>query len=275
MNEGLTPPDDIVVLDHVPTAHLILFPRQAVYCDPPPVFDSRCHLGHHQVPARGGAPDGGDMDWIKEIIGLLHDPEKLKALIMWGSYPVLFGIIFSETGLLIGFFLPGDSLLVTAGILAGQGYLDIWWLYFLLSIAAIVGDSTGYAIGRKTGPMIFNKPKSLVFNPEHLQRAQRFYEKYGGKTIVLARFVPIIRTFAPVVAGAGRMEYRRFILFNVFGGIGWIVAMSSAGYMLGRIPGVDKYLHLIIVAVIVLSFIPGVVEVLKERMQAKRSQGAP
>ncbi|MGC8724419.1 MAG: DedA family protein [Acidobacteriota bacterium] len=216
------------------------------------------------------------MELLKEALALLHDPEKLKALILWGSYPVLFAIVFSETGLLIGFFLPGDSLLVTAGILAGQGYLNLWHLFLLLSAAAIAGDSTGYAIGHKAGPMIFKRPKSLLFNPEHLLRAQRFYEKYGGKTIVLARFIPIIRTFAPVVAGVGRMHYRRFLSFNVFGGIGWIVAMSSAGYFLGRLPGVDRYLHLIIVLVIVISIVPGVVEVLKERRHHRRqAEAAP
>ncbi|MEW5765230.1 MAG: VTT domain-containing protein [Acidobacteriota bacterium] len=205
------------------------------------------------------------MEWL----AALHDPEKLKALIAWGSYPVLFGIVFAETGLLVGFFLPGDSLLVTAGIMAGQGYLDLWTLFWLLSAAAIVGDSTGYSIGYRTGPLIFKRPKSLLFNPNHLVKAQHFYEKYGGKTIVLARFVPVIRTFAPVVAGVGRMEYRRFLCFNVFGGIGWILSMTTAGFFMGRIPGVDRYLHLIILTVIIVSWIPGVVEVLRERRRKR------
>jgi membrane-associated protein len=207
------------------------------------------------------------MEWLSA----LHDPEKLKALIAWGSYPVLFAIIFSETGLLVGFFLPGDSLLVTAGIMAGQGYLDLWTLFWLLSIAAVVGDSTGYSIGYRAGPLIFKRPKSLLFNPDHLVKAQHFYEKYGGKTIVLARFVPVIRTFAPVVAGVGRMEYRRFLSFNVFGGIGWILSMCTAGYLMGRIPGVDRYLHLIILTVIVVSWVPGVVEVYRERKKGKKA----
>lgn len=209
------------------------------------------------------------MDLLTELLGALHDPDKLKALILWGSYPVLFGIIFAETGLLIGFFLPGDSLLVTAGILAGQGYLDISLLMILLSVAAIVGDSTGYAIGKKTGPLIFKRPKSLLFNPEHLNRAHRFYEKYGGKTIVIARFVPIVRTFAPVVAGVGQMSYRRFLAFNIFGGIGWIVSMTAAGFFLGSLPGVDKYLHLIILTVIFISFVPVIVEVWREHRKKK------
>jgi membrane-associated protein len=209
------------------------------------------------------------MELLTELLGALHDPDKLRALILWGSYPVLFGIIFAETGLLIGFFLPGDSLLVTAGILAGQGYLDISLLMILLTVAAIVGDSTGYAIGKKTGPLIFKRPKSLLFNPEHLNRAHRFYEKYGGKTIVIARFVPIVRTFAPVVAGVGQMSYRRFLAFNIFGGIGWIVSMTAAGYFLGSLPGVDQYLHLIILAVIFISFVPVIVEVWREHRKKK------
>ncbi len=201
------------------------------------------------------------LDWLKA----LYDPNTLRALIVWGSYPALFGIIFSETGLLIGFFLPGDSLLVTAGILAGQGYLNIWTLCIVLSIAAILGDSTGYSIGRRTGPYIFRKPKSLLFNPKHVMRAQKFYERYGGKTIVLARFVPIVRTFAPVVAGVGKMKYLRFLSYNVFGGIFWIVGVALAGFFLGSIPGVSRYLHLIIIVVIILSFIPAVVEIYRER----------
>ncbi len=215
------------------------------------------------------------MDHLMQWLGFLHDPDKLKALVLWGSYPVLFAIIFSETGLLIGFFLPGDSLLVTAGIMAGQGYLKLSYLFIFLSIAAIVGDSTGYYIGRKTGPFIFRRPKSLLFNPDHLRKAQDFYEKYGGKTIVLARFLPLIRTFVPVIAGVGKMNYRRFLLFNVLGGIGWILAVSSMGYFLGRIPGVDRYMHVIIVLVIVVSFIPGAIAFFKERAnRGRRSRNA-
>ncbi len=215
------------------------------------------------------------MDLLKELLGALHDPEKLKALILWGSYPVLFGIVFAETGLLVGFFLPGDSLLVTAGILAGQGYLDLATLMVLLCIAAISGDTTGYAIGRRTGPLIFKRPKSLLFNPAHIERAQRFYDKYGGKTIVLARFIPIVRTFAPVVAGVGRMAYRRFLAFNIFGGIGWILSMTAAGYFLGTLPGVDKYLHVIIIAVILVSFLPAIVEIGRERRKRGAGGGEP
>lgn len=209
------------------------------------------------------------MDFLKELFSYLYDSEKLKTLIIYGSYPALVMIVFAETGLFFGFFLPGDSLLVTAGILAGQGYLDPILLIFLLSISAIIGDSVGYSIGFKTGPLIFTKPKSLFFNPEHVVRAQKFYEKYGGKTIVLARFVPIIRTFAPVVAGVGKMHYPRFLFYNVFGGIFWVVSMILVGYFLGSIKGIDKYLHLIIITVIILSFLPGIREYLVERKKIK------
>jgi membrane-associated protein len=209
------------------------------------------------------------METLKELLLYLHDPEKLKSLIAWGSYPALFAIIYSETGLLLGFFLPGDSLLVTAGIMAGQGYLHAATLCVLLSAAAVMGDNTGYWIGRRTGPLIFRKPKSLLFNPRNVDRAQRFYERYGAKTVVLCRFVPIVRTFAPVVAGVGRMTYRRYVAFSVMGGIAWICSMTLTGYYLGTRPWVDKYLHLIIAMVIAISFIPAVVEVLRERARAR------
>lgn len=207
---------------------------------------------------------------FSEFLKALYDPEKLKALIATGSYPVLFAIVFAETGLMLGFFLPGDSLLVTAGILAGQGVLDPWLLFGLLTLAAVLGDNTGYWIGRRGGPLVFRRPKSLLFNPAHVDRAHRFYEKYGAKTVVIARFVPIVRTFGPVVAGVGRMVYSRYVFFSVSGGLLWIGSMTVIGYFLGSIPGVTRYLHLIIVAVIVVSFIPAVVEVLRERAAHKK-----
>ena len=205
------------------------------------------------------------MESIKHALAFLHDPEALKALILWGGYPVLIAIVYSETGLMVGFFLPGDSLLVTAGILAGLGLLDPAWLCVLLSAAAIAGDNTGYWIGRTSGPLVFRRPKSILFNPKHVDRAQRFYERYGAKTVVLCRFVPIVRTFAPVVAGVGKMRYRRFLTFSVCGGLLWITSMTLAGYFLGTIPGVSRYLHFIIIAVVAVSFLPAVIEVLRER----------
>jgi membrane-associated protein len=213
------------------------------------------------------------MEWIRNLLSALHDPDKLRSLILAGSYPVLFGIVFAETGLLVGFFLPGDSLLVTAGILAGQGYLSPWALCGLLITAAVMGDNTGYWIGRKTGPLLFTRPKSLLFNPSHVKRAQGFYDKYGAKTVVLCRFVPIVRTFAPVVAGVGRMVYRRFLTFSILGGIAWISSMILTGYFLGSIPGVNRYLHFIILTVIFVSLLPAFFEIWRDHRKRKR-QGA-
>ncbi len=214
------------------------------------------------------------LEHLFDLLKALYDPEKLKALIAAGSYPVLFGIVFSETGLMAGFFLPGDSLLVTAGILAGQGLFSPWLLCGFLSAAAIIGDNTGYWIGRKTGSVVFKRPKSLLFNPAHVERAHHFYERYGGKTVVIARFVPIVRTFAPVVAGVGKMPWPRYILFSISGGTAWICSMTLVGYFLGSIPGVTRYLHLIILVVIFLSILPAVIEVIRQRRaRGKKSAG--
>ena len=194
---------------------------------------------------------------LEQLLQALTDPAALYELVRWGGYVALTAIVFTETGLLIGFFLPGDSLLITAGLVAAAGGLDIWLLNVLLSVAAIVGDSVGYAIGYRAGPHIFTRDDSRWLNKKHLVRTREFYERHGGKTIVLARFIPIIRTFAPVVAGVGRMEYRRFLAYNVLGGIGWVVGLTWAGYLLGRaIPDIGRYIHIVIVVVIALSLIP-------------------
>jgi len=195
------------------------------------------------------------MEILKEFFSNLY---RFDELIRWGGYFVLIIIVFAETGLLAGFFLPGDSLLVTAGLLAAlEGTLNIWWLSLSLSLAAIIGDSVGYWIGYHAGPKIFNRENSFFFNKNHLIRTKKFYDKYGPKTIVLARFVPIVRTFAPTVAGVGRMEYKRFLIYNVAGGIGWVLAMISAGYFLGRsVPNIEKQIHWVILIVIFLSIIP-------------------
>jgi len=192
---------------------------------------------------------------ITEFFGHLH---RFDELIRWGGYAVLVGIVFAETGLLAGFFLPGDSLLVTAGLLAStDGVLNIWVLVPLLCAAAIAGDSAGYAIGYHLGPRLFRREGSRFFHKQHLIRTQQFYERYGAKTIVLARFVPIIRTFAPTVAGVGRMAYRRFLAFNVIGGVGWVLSMTLGGYGLGRtIPNIAQHLHWVIGIIIVLSVLP-------------------
>ena len=195
---------------------------------------------------------------------------QLDELIRWGGYTVLVAIVFAETGLLAGFFLPGDSLLVTAGlIVAADGVLNIWVLVALLSIAAIAGDSTGYAIGYHLGPRIFNREDSRLFHKDHVARTQRFYDKYGAKTIVIARFVPIVRTFAPTIAGVGKMRYRTFLLFNVAGGIGWVLSMTLAGFFLGRsIPDIERHLHWVIGIVILLSFLP----IIREWHLSRRSR---
>ena len=200
------------------------------------------------------------------LVSVLTGHYSLNDLIQWGGYVLLVAIVFAETGLLIGCFLPGDSLLITAGLLAAAGHLNIWWINLLLMAAAIIGDSVGYAIGARLGPHIFTREKSLLFNPKHVLRTRHFYEKYGPKTIVIARFVPIIRTFAPVLAGVGAMQYRRFLTYNVLGGIGWVASMSWAGYGLGRaVPNISKYMHAVVITIIVLSCIPIAVEIYRER----------
>ena len=205
------------------------------------------------------------MEFFRDLV---RGAYSLDSLVQWGGYGVLFAIVFAETGLLVGFFLPGDSLLITAGLLAANGTLNIWWLNGLLIVAAVVGDSVGYAIGRRLGPRLFTRQKSLLFNPAHVERTRRFYEKYGAKTIVIARFVPIVRTFAPVLAGVGGMEYRRFIFYNVAGGVGWVVSMTWVGYLLRQsIPNIGSYIHIVVPVVIVLSCIPIAVELLRERQR--------
>ena len=200
------------------------------------------------------------------LVSILTGHYSLDALIQWGGYLLLVAIVFAETGLLIGCFLPGDSLLITAGLLAAAGHLNIWWINVLLIAAAIIGDSVGYAIGARLGPRIFTREKSLLFNPQHVLRTRRFYEKYGPKTIVIARFVPIIRTFAPVLAGVGVMEYRRFLTYNVLGGIGWVVSMSWAGFLLGQaVPNISRHMHVLVIVIIVLSCVPIAVEIYRER----------
>lgn len=205
------------------------------------------------------------MDVLGDLVaGLLSG--RFDDLVRSGGLVVLVAIVYTETGLLVGFFLPGDSLLITAGLVAAAGGLNIWWLNGLLMVAAIAGDSTGYAIGARLGPRLFTREKSLLFNPRHVERTRRFYARHGAKTIVIARFVPIVRTFAPVVAGVGQMQYRRFLLYNVAGGVGWVLSMTWAGYLLGRaIPNIREYMFWVVLVVIVLSVIPIGVEILKER----------
>jgi membrane-associated protein len=200
------------------------------------------------------------------ITGLATGRHGLDDLIRWGGYIILVAIVFTETGLLVGFFLPGDSLLITAGLVAAAGHLNIWVLNVLLILAAVVGDSVGYAIGWRAGPRLFTRPKSMLFNPRHIERTRAFYARHGAKTIVIARFVPIIRTFAPVVAGVGQMEYRRFVFYNIAGGVGWVTSMTWGGYLLGHaVPNIGDRIHIVVGIVILLSLIPIVVELARER----------
>lgn len=190
----------------------------------------------------------------------------LATFIKAAGYIGVFGFVFAESGLLIGFFLPGDSLLFTAGILASQGFLNIWLLAIGSWLFAVIGDSVGYYFGRKMGPKLFTKEDSRFFHKDHLLRAQRFYEHHGGKTIVLARFLPIIRTFAPIIAGIGNMKYTSFIMFNILGGLLWAVGMSVVGYVLGNtIPNIDHYLIPIILGIIVVSALPTIIGLLRKR----------
>ncbi len=205
------------------------------------------------------------MEFLSQLFDQLRD---LEGLVKWAGYIGLTLIIFAETGLLVGFFLPGDSLLVTAGLLAADPAfgLNVWLLGGILTVAAIVGDTVGYAVGTATGPRIFTREDSLLFNKAHLLRAQAFYEKHGGKTIIIARFMPIVRTFAPVVAGVGRMEYRAFLSYNVIGGVLWIWSMLLTGWGLARtVPGVAKHVEKIILLVVFLSVLPGIIAWLRER----------
>lgn len=192
-------------------------------------------------------------------------PDLVSFLITVG-YLGYFLIIFAESGLFIGFFLPGDSLLFTAGLLSSQGLFNIYLILFLGFMGAVLGDSFGYFFGKKIGPKIFTKEDSLFFHKKHLIRAERYYEQHGPKTIILARFIPIIRTFAPILAGVGQMKYKTFFLYNVVGAVLWAILMALAGYFLGSIiPGIDRYLIPIVLLIIIISLLPPVIELLKKK----------
>jgi membrane-associated protein len=210
------------------------------------------------------------IDWMLAVLG------------PW-VYFGLFFIVFAETGLAVGFFLPGDSLLVVCGLFAAAGKLNIWLMWILLFVAAVVGDAVGYYSGRKVGEAVFSRPKSRFFNPKHLRRAHEFYEKHGGKTIILARFVPIVRTFAPIVAGAAQMSYRQFAIYNIVGGFAWVTSMLFAGYFLGglveqfvrNVFGVEGFLledHIdkVVIVVVFLSILPIIYEYIKARRERKK-----
>ena len=205
------------------------------------------------------------MEFIWDLFHKIYDVESLVRI---GGIVGLTAIVFIETGLLVGFFLPGDSLLVTAGLFAARGDLEVLPLTVALSIAAIAGDTVGYNIGARTGPKLFTRENSLLFNKKHLITTKEFYDRHGPFTIVIARFVPIIRTFAPVVAGIGAMEYKRFICYNVVGGIGWVVSMVFGGYFLGQmIPNIHKHIDKVIVVVIFLSLLPAIIKIAREKLK--------
>jgi len=211
---------------------------------------------------------------IIDFLRALTDPERLIQLLSgilagWPGYALLFAIVFSETGLLVGFFLPGDSLLFTVGVVAGAGDLNIVIVNVVLMCAAMLGDSTGYLLGRSVGPRIFDRPDSRFFKREHLTRTQKFYEKHGGKTIIYARFVPIIRTFAAFVAGVARMPYLKFLPFSVSGAIGWVAFMTLLGYKLGKVPFVRQYFDKIVILIVLISLLPAITEVIKSRRKPR------
>jgi len=212
---------------------------------------------------------------MQVLTDLFHRLSDLPELVRWAGLIGLTAIIFSETGLLVGVFLPGDSLLVTAGLLSARGYLNIYTLVPALMAAAICGNSLGYFIGHTTGPRIFNRENSLFFNKKHAMRAHEFYARHGRKTIVLAQFMPVIRTFSPVIAGVGGMEFRTFITFNIIGAIVWVGSMVSIGYFLGSyIPGIDQHIEIVVAIVVFISILPGLIGSYRSR-RAKRYAAAP
>src|SRR6266853_2213573 len=209
---------------------------------------------------------------LLDFLRTLTDPERLIQLLStamsgWAGYAMLSGIVFAETGLLVGFVLPGDSLLFTIGVVAGAGQLNIAVMMGLLTCACLLGDWCGYLLGRHAGPAIFSRPKSRFFKPEHLRRTQAFYEKHGGKTIVYAKFVPIIRTFAPFVAGIARMPYGRYLSFDIFGASGWVISMTILGFYLGKIPFVQRHFEKFVLLVIFVSLMPMIVHLLRASFQ--------
>lgn len=207
---------------------------------------------------------------LESIRHLLHSIYDVEGIIRTGGPLLVCLIVFVETGFFVGFFLPGDSLLVTAGVFAAAGVIPLRWLLLPVMLCAIVGDQIGYWIGRGAGATLYKREDSFFFQRRHLQRAHDFYEKYGGKTVILARFIPIVRTFCPPVAGAAKMPYSRYLTYDIFGGILWVGSMILGGYFLGRaIPDISKRIHVVIVVVIFLSLLPAIISFLKARREAR------
>jgi membrane-associated protein len=216
---------------------------------------------------------------IIDFFRTLWTPERLipflaQVLTSWVGYAMLFGIVFAETGLLVGFIFPGDSLLFTVGVVAGAGNADVVTLCLTMMVAAILGDQSGYFLGHRTGPKIFSRPDSRFFKQEYVRQTQQFYEKHGGKTLIYAKFVPIVRTFAPFMAGVGRMRYLRFLSCKVFGGMGWVLSMTMLGYYLGGIPIIRRHFEKVVLLIIVLSVLPLVIHAVKAKM-ARAEEPAP
>lgn len=212
-----------------------------------------------------------------EFLRTLSDPERLIQFLStvvtgWMGYAVLFLVVFAETGLLVGFFFPGDSLLFTVGVVAGAGELNIVAICALLVTASILGDQSGYFLGYRTGPKIFNRPDSRLFKQEYVRQTQAFYEKHGGKTLIYAKFVPIVRTFAPFMAGVGRMRYARFVSFNIFGGLGWVISMTLAGYFLGGVPIIRRHFEKVVILIVVVSVLPMVIHAIQARRQSRETE---
>jgi len=211
---------------------------------------------------------------IHELLNFLQTlttPERLIRLLStamsgWAGYAMLTGIVFAETGLLVGFVLPGDSLLFTIGVVAGAGQLNLVVIMLLLICASMLGDWSGYLLGRRAGPAIFNRPDSRFFKQEHLRRTKAFYEKHGGKTIIYAKFVPIIRTFAPFVAGVANMRYLRFLSFDIFGGIGWVFSMTILGYLLGEVGIVRRNFEKFVLLIILVSLLPVIIHAVRAKL---------
>lgn len=206
------------------------------------------------------------LESIRHLLHSLYTPEGLRQLVHWGGPPLVSIIVFVETGLFVGFFLPGDSLLVTAGIFSAAGDIPLKWLLFPVMLCAIIGDQLGYWIGRGAGAALYRREDSLFFRRSHLQRAHDFYEKYGGRAVIFARFVPIVRTFCPPVAGAAKMPYMRYLPYDIFGGAFWVGAMILGGYFLGRsIPNISQRIHYVIAIVVFLSILPAIIGYFRAR----------
>lgn len=210
------------------------------------------------------------MSFVLDVWHSLTDPDRLIHLLSvvftgWLGYALLAAIVFAETGLLVGLFLPGDSLLFTIGVVAGAGGLDIVRISLLLTIASVAGDQSGYFLGFRTGPRIFSRPDSRLFKQEYVARTMQFFERHGGKTLIYAKFVPVVRTFAPFMAGVGKMRYLRFLSFNVFGGIGWVLSMTFAGYFLGGVPLIRRNFEKVVLGIVLVSVLPLLIQFVQSR----------